>query len=77
MKKKKKNKVKCDVISCLYNDIEEGDCSLNKIKISQMHRGNTTDDTISSTVCQSFEKTSGNITDTEYEVSSELENDKK
>lgn len=71
MKKKKKNKVKCDVTDCIYNNIEEGDCTLDKIKISYKNRGENT--TTSSTICQSFERSSGVITDTEYEVCSEIE----
>ncbi len=69
--KKKKSKVKCDVSSCIYNNIEEGDCSLDKLKISSMGRGSECR-TSSSTLCQSFEKSSGIITDNEYEISSEF-----
>ncbi|MBQ6135494.1 MAG: DUF1540 domain-containing protein [Bacilli bacterium] len=73
MKKKKKIKVKCDVIECIYHDEEEGDCTLQKIKISHENRGKN--DNSSSTLCQSFEKSSGILTDNEYEVCSEIENE--
>ena len=69
--KKRKAKIKCDVSSCMYNDIEEGDCLLNKVKISSMGRGSECS-TSSSTICQSFEKSSGVITDNEYEVANEF-----
>jgi len=68
--KKKKNKIKCDVTNCIYNEIEEGDCTLNKVKISSMGRGSECN-TSSSTICQSFEKSSGIINDNEYEVLSD------
>ena len=71
--KKKKNKIKCDVTNCIYNEIEEGDCTLNKVKISSMGRGSECN-TSSSTICQSFEKSSGIINDNEYEVLSDYNN---
>ena len=69
--KKKKSKIKCDVTNCIYNNLDEGDCCLDKIKISSLGRGSECNNT-SSTICQSFEKSSGIITDNEYEVCSEL-----
>ena len=74
--KKKKNKIKCDVTNCIYNNLEEGDCSLDKVKITSKDRGDQCSNS-SSTLCQSFEKSSGIITDNEYEITSELPNDKK
>ena len=74
--KKKKNKIKCDVTNCIYNNLEEGDCSLNKVKISSVDgRGNKCN-TPSSTICQSFEKSSGIITDNEYEITCEIMEEK-
>lgn len=69
--KKKKNKIKCDVTNCIYNNVEEGDCSLSKVKISSIGRGSECNHP-SSTVCQSFEKSSGIITDNEYEITCEI-----
>ena len=72
--KKKKNKIKCDVTNCIYNDINQNDCSLDKVKITSMGRGDNCL-TSSSTLCQSFEKSSGIITDNEYEIDCEMNSD--
>ena len=74
--KKKKNKIRCDVTNCIYNNIEEGDCTLDKVKISSMDRGSECSNA-SSTLCQSFEKSSGNITDNEYEVTCDISEEEK
>ncbi len=70
--KKKKSKIKCDVSNCIYNNNELNDCSLDKIKISSMGRGCECNNS-SSTLCQSFEKSSGVITDNEYEITCEID----
>ena len=67
----KSRQIYCDVSSCIYNNRKEGDCSLKEVSISSMGRGSECD-TSSSTICQSFEKSGGIITDNEYEVSSEF-----
>lgn len=73
MKTKKSNfNIKCDVESCDYNNCEEGTCQLEEIHIScscDNDKCHNTDETI----CQSFEETKSDITDTEYEVTSEME----
>ena len=68
---KNKSKVLCDVSNCMFNNQEEGDCTLKELSISSLGRGSECCDT-SSTICQSFESSGGVITDNEYEVSSEL-----
>ena len=72
--KNKDTEVMCDVSSCIYNDNEEGACTLNNLKISSSCEGDICSDT-SSTLCQSFENSGGIITDTEYEISSEFDYD--
>ena len=72
--KKKKNKIKCDVSNCIYHNDPENDCSLDRVKISSMGRGDLCNNS-SSTLCQSFEKSSGVITDNEYEITCEINPD--
>lgn len=66
--------INCDVYSCLYNNTEEGNCILDDLSISSLGRGSECEDS-SSTICQSFERSGGIITDNEYEVSSEFIDD--
>lgn len=69
---KSKNKISCDVSNCNYNNIEEGECVLDKVNISCQCDGEKCTHT-SSTICQSFDSSGGIITDNEYEVTSEME----
>jgi len=74
MSKKRGNnsKISCDVTSCDYNDSEEGECTLNNVCISCQCSKDECHNT-SSTVCESFVNSGGNITDNVYEVTSEME----
>ena len=72
MKNKKKDKIKCDVDTCTHNNSNDKCCELDSIKIS-CTCNNDECECLEETVCQSFEKTSGNINDNEYEVISDTE----
>ena len=67
----KKIKIKCDVTSCINNNKDNKECNLFDLSISSLGRGSECDD-YSSTICESFEKSGGIITDNEYEISSEF-----
>ena len=69
-KKKSNSSIKCDVDSCKYNNCEEGTCELESISVSCLCDDDDCCD-CEDTICQSFETTKSNITDNEYEVSSE------
>ena len=75
-KKDSNSNIKCDVVSCNYNNCEEGTCSLEEIKISCSCDNDECLD-CGETICQSFENTSANINDNEYEVQSETEKEKE
>ena len=64
--------VECDVSNCIFNNIEEGNCTLENLNISSACDGSVCDDSYS-TICQSFESSGGIITDNEYEISSEFD----
>ncbi len=72
-KSKSNNKIKCDVNTCTYNNKDNKCCELDSIKIS-CTCNNDNCDCCEETICQSFESTGSNITDNEYEVNSENEN---
>lgn len=73
MSKKKSNQdIKCDVVSCENNNCEEGTCRLEKVSISCSCDSDKCHE-VSETICQSFKETGSNITDNEYEVTSESE----
>lgn len=71
-KKKCSPKINCDVDSCKYNNCEEGTCNLDTISVSCSCDNDKCTD-CDETICQSFETTGSNITDNEYEVQSEKE----
>ena len=71
-KLKSNSNIKCDVASCDHNNCEEGTCQLEEVCISCSCDNDKCCDT-SETICQSFEETKANITDNEYEVTSEIE----
>lgn len=74
MGKKKSNSnsnIKCDVVSCDNNNYEEGTCTLEKVCISCSCSNDDCHDSCE-TICQSFKETGSNITDNEYEVVSEF-----
>jgi len=70
--KKLNENIKCDVTSCNHNDNKNNYCELDSISVSCTCDA---DDCTTSkeTVCESFESNSGTITDTEYEVTAETE----
>ena len=72
--KKSNSNIKCDVASCNYNNCKEGTCSLEEIKVSCSCDNDECLD-CGETICQSFETTSSNINDNEYEVQSEMEDE--
>ncbi len=65
------DKIICDVDSCNYNNSEKGTCSLKTIKVSCTCNKNDCQ-TSKETICQSFENTGSPITDSVYEVTSEM-----
>lgn len=70
-------KIKCDVESCKYNNNEENYCELDSIQVSCVCDESECED-CNETICASFEcdeEKCGNITDNEYEVQSELDED--
>lgn len=70
-------KIRCDVESCKYNNNEENYCELDSIQVSCTCDECECDD-CNETICASFEcdeEKCGNITDNEYEVQSELDED--
>ena len=71
---KSNSNIKCDVTSCENNNCEEGTCQLENVSISCSC---DTDDCHDSceTICQSFKETGSDITDNEYEVDSEIQED--
>lgn len=72
-KKQKSNySIKCDVVSCDHNNCEEGTCQLDEVCISCDCDNDKCHD-VCKTICQSFKETGSNITDNEYEVTSETE----
>lgn len=71
-KDKEKIKIKCDVDSCEHNNTDDKCCELDSIKIS-CTCNNDECECLEETVCQSFKTTGSNITDNEYEVDSEEE----
>lgn len=73
-KKKSNSNIKCDVVTCDHNNCEEGTCRLDEVEISCSCASDECAD-CTETVCQSFETTSSNITDNEYEIQAELEAD--
>jgi len=66
-----KNKIKCDVKTCNYNNSNKNRCNLNSIKITSINNKDCTNQL--ETICQSFEKTSSPINDNVYEITSETE----
>lgn len=73
-KMKSNSNIECDVVSCENNNCEEGTCCLEKVCISCNCANDDCHETYE-TVCQSFKENGSNITDNEYEVTSEtLEN---
>ena len=66
-----KQRINCDVSTCLYNEKEKGKCILKDLYISSLNRGSECTSS-SSTICQSFQNTGGIITDNEYEISNEF-----
>ena len=75
MAKKKTNKnIKCDVDTCKHNNKDEECCELESVKISCTCNNDECECT-EETVCQSFENTASPITDNEYEVNSEDEDE--
>ncbi len=70
--KKKDPKIKCNVDSCQHNNCEEGICDLETISVSCTCNNDECCD-CKETVCESFETTGGDITDTVYEVQAETE----
>lgn len=68
----KNNNIKCDVSNCSHNN-NKCECSLDNVSISCQCDGDSCTNT-SSTICQSFTSSGGIITDNEYEVTSEMEN---
>ena len=73
MSKKKTNKnIKCDVDTCKHNNKDDAFCELESITIS-CTCDNDNCECIEETICQSFENTAGEITDNEYEVNSDKE----
>ncbi len=72
-KKKSNSNIKCDVSSCDHNNCEEGTCCLDEVCISCSCDNDNCHDT-GETICQSFKETGSNITDTEYEITAETEN---
>lgn len=71
MSKKNKN-IKCDVDTCKHNNKDNECCKLESISISCTCKNDECDCT-ESTICQSFENTSSPITDNEYEVKENIE----
>lgn len=72
-KVKSNSNIKCDVASCENNNCEEGTCQLEEVCISCSCDNDKCHDT-GETICQSFVETKSNITDNEYEVTSEIDN---
>ena len=70
-KSKSNSNIKCDVSSCENNNFEEGTCQLEKVSISCSCDTDKCHEVCES-VCQSFKDISSNITDNEYEVTSEI-----
>lgn len=72
MSKKEKcnEKIKCDVESCTNNNCEEGCCELNSIEVSCTCDNDSCKE-CEETICASFEERGGPLTDNEYEVDSE------
>jgi hypothetical protein len=71
-KVKSNSNIKCDVVSCENNNLEEGTCTLKEVSISCDCDNDKCHDTCE-TICQSFKETSANINDNEYEVDSDSE----
>lgn len=71
-KSKSNSNIKCDVVSCENNNCEEGTCQLEEVCISCCCDNDDCHDT-GDTICQSFKETGANITDNEYEVTSEID----
>ena len=66
-----KGTIKCDVETCKHNNCEKGCCELEEVKIS-CTCNNDECKNCEETICASFENRGGPITDTEYEVDSEM-----
>ncbi len=73
-KKKKNERIKCNVESCDHNNKKDNCCELDEIEVSCTCKNDECCD-CDETICSSFENKGGPITDTEYEVQSEIDED--
>ncbi len=69
---KKSKKINCNVDTCKHNNKDDECCELESVKISCTCNNDECECT-EETICQSFETTGSPVTDNEYEVNLENE----